>query len=149
MRSPSPVRSRRKSAASGAAIYWTGSSGPFTAWHEIGACYENFGGPAGPLGYPTSERSQALASPRGTEGLYQRFERGSIYWSERHGGHPVCDAIAAHYEGLGGTASRLGFPIADPSGDTRAGMPAGALRQRFENGWITWQPGQDAQAAFD
>ena len=107
---PPQVLSRLAAVRAGAVIYWTDQIGPYATSFDIGICYERFGGPGGPLGYPTSERGRGLPSPQGTDGYFQRFEYGSIYWSAAHGAYMVSGAIQAAYEAQGGTVRSLGFP---------------------------------------
>jgi hypothetical protein len=143
------VTARLKLRGCGATLYWTERYGPHATHLNTGACYESFGGSGGILGYPMSDRLPASRSPHGTTGYFQRFEGGSIYESQPYGAHSVTGAISTCYEKHGGTGSGLGFPTTDVSGDTRPGAPAGAIRQRFESGWITLRPGADAQIVYD
>jgi hypothetical protein len=146
---PPQVTARLNLPACGATLYWSERFGPHATHVNTGACYESFGGSGGILGYPTSDRLPAHRSPHGTSGYLQRFEGGSIYECQRYGAHLVTGAISACYEKHGGTGSGLGFPTTDVTGDMRPGVPAGAIRQRFESGWITLRPGEEAQIVYD
>jgi serine protease len=102
----------------------------------MGVCYERLGGTSGKLGFPTSGSPLVGPSqhPTKTKGRYKNFEGGRIYWSRRTGAHPVWDAVADLYHGLGGAESRLGFPIShEMPADTSPQGTAGVL-QRFEGG---------------
>lgn len=90
------------------------------------------------LGSSTSPLHLAVRSPKNTTGQVQRFTGGredpvgaSVYMSE-HGAFPVWGEIARCYEGLGGTSSRLGFPISPelPAKPSQRGTTGQV--QRFE-----------------
>jgi len=57
-------------------IYWTGAVGAFEAHGDIRAKYRDLGGPAGDLGFPTSDE---LNIP-GASGRFNTFQKGSILW---------------------------------------------------------------------
>jgi hypothetical protein len=59
-----------------------------------------------------------LGAPVGPEyavagGLARNYQNGRIYYTPATGAHEVHGAILAHYLGLGGPASVLGFPVTD------------------------------------
>ncbi len=53
----------------------------------------------------------------GTEGWFQRFEGGAIFWCGAYGGVAVASSFLALHEELGGIKGQLGFPkfLAKPS----------------------------------
>jgi hypothetical protein len=68
----------------------------------------------------------------------QRFEKGSVYWSEASRARAVFGAIGELYEAVGGTAGTLGFPRSD-EGPTEALVDGkSGARQKFEGGSIYW-----------
>lgn len=100
-------------------------------------------GPYGALGWPVSNELDAARSPAtlknghrgGTTGRLTRFEHGTIYWSERYGGFPVCGIVGNEYHRLGGTASEYGFPVGQPYTFKR--LLRTYMTQKFEGGEIT------------
>jgi uncharacterized protein (TIGR03437 family) len=97
----------------------------------------------GTAGLPQSDAS-AFATPGVNSGVQQAFARGTIFGATagpRAGqAYFVSGLILARYTQLGGPAGDLGMPIGDE-------YQNGALRQQnFENGNITYTPG-DAAAA--
>jgi hypothetical protein len=100
--------------------------------------WEALGGATGALGQP-----HRLEQPIG-EGRYTQFAKGSIYFSDASGAHPVSGAIATAYAQAGGPTGAWGFPTGEP-----APGPDGQVQQWFQNGWATvtdagvvWQPAQ-------
>jgi uncharacterized protein with LGFP repeats len=106
---------------------WSRLTGASAAQGSIGARYLNAKGQAGVLGHPT-----AAEAPTSTGGSYQKLQKGRICRSSATGAREVLGRISTAYVGLGGTASRLGFPT---SGETRA--VDGSTVQRFQGGTIT------------
>jgi uncharacterized protein with LGFP repeats len=118
----------------GATVYWLEEQGAFTTSGAIGEIYEREHGTAGWLGFPTSEELDATPSPRGTQGRFQRYEGGTAYQC-RPGAYTVGGAIGAYYEGLGGTGSRLGFPVSPETTAVRSPQGTEGKFQRFEGTW--------------
>jgi uncharacterized protein with LGFP repeats len=81
---------------------------------------------------PVSNETDAPASPYGTTGQMQLFldERETSitgYYTEKWGTHTIAPEVEAYYQGLGGSASWLGFPV------DRANLAADdLLYQKFE-----------------
>ena len=81
---------------------------------------------------PTPKRTPA---PR-NQGLWQRFERGWVYWSPETGAHAVYGAIFAKWAELHWEQGFLGFPITD-----ELAHPDGRGRfNDFQGGTIYWTP---------
>jgi uncharacterized protein with LGFP repeats len=47
------------------------------------------------------------------DGLYQRFQYGTIYWSAGSGAHFVCGGVESTYMNIGYEVSQLGLPVSD------------------------------------
>ncbi|AWB82782.1 hypothetical protein C3B44_10935 [Corynebacterium yudongzhengii] len=78
------------------------------------------------LGFPTSNER----SIRG--GAFQEFENGNIYWSPATGAHAILYGdIFDAWGQEGWEQGRYGFPTADTET-----IPAGGLRQEFQNGTL-------------
>jgi GH25 family lysozyme M1 (1,4-beta-N-acetylmuramidase) len=115
----SPVGGEYKPSAGGLAqnytsgsIYWSSSTGAHAVHGAILARYQGLGGPAGVLGYPTTDES---VTPGGT-GRYNHFAGSggsSIYWTPTTGAHGIQGAIRAHWAALGWERSALGYPTTD------------------------------------
>jgi uncharacterized protein with LGFP repeats len=102
-------------------VYWT--------WGGFGEFYELAGGTVSSLGFPTSGEERAVLGPRGTEGIVQTFEGGTLYWTDDIRIAALGAAAAEVHEDL---RDVLGFPV---SGEEDAGQsPLGTTgtRQRFE-----------------
>jgi tRNA A-37 threonylcarbamoyl transferase component Bud32 len=115
----------------GASIYWSKKYGAFPTWGAIGAMYERLLGTGGVLGFPSSEELPADASRFKTEGRYQCFEGGIIYWSKKYGAIPVMEPILSAFKNKGDTTGRFGFPIS-----AREVYTTGEYLQEFEGGII-------------
>jgi len=97
-------------------------SGVIAHWRRLGAGASFLGAVATPeFGVPG--------------GVAQDFAGGRIYWSTRTGGRSMRGDILARYAGLDGTATPLGFPIAD-EGPARDG---GAY-SLTTGGKVMWHP---------
>jgi uncharacterized protein with LGFP repeats len=119
------------------AIYWT----PRTCAHEVhGVIHEKWnalGRESGPLGYPTTNETVTHDG----RGRYNRFERGSIYWTPSTGARAVAGDIHALWTRLGYEQSALGYPATDEEA-----TPDGRGRRvRFEHGSIESYPGRGAR----
>ncbi|MEV4138433.1 hypothetical protein AB0J72_40465 [Dactylosporangium sp. NPDC049742] len=93
------------------------------------------------LGFPLSPVTPAKV-PDGsvTTGEFQRYQGGIVVSSAAHGTHAVWGGIGEHYDQVGGTASRLGFPVSGEAtaGPSRAGGGITGWCQRFEGGAVYW-----------
>ncbi len=131
-------------------VHWSAQGGAQATTGTIGERYRELAGPAdGPLGFPlTSEADAEPGAESGTTGRFQRFEpdaadrrvHSTIYWSEKHGAHPVWGGISELYEANGGTGAWLGFPrsaeiSAGPSKRDDGNGTTGVY-QKFEGGSI-------------
>ncbi|WP_346960674.1 M43 family zinc metalloprotease, partial [uncultured Arthrobacter sp.] len=122
------------------AIYWTSRTGAFallggirTAWGGTG--YEN-----GKLGYPLSNETCGLING----GCYQKFQGGTIHWSQATGAVPTWGAIRATWAALGYERGKLGYP----AGKETCGLAGGGCYQSFQGGTIHWTSGTGAVATL-
>jgi serine protease len=112
-------------------IVWTAASDAHALQGAIAGRHAHSGGTSGALGYPTSDET-----PISTGGVYQVFQKGRIYWSPTTQAQQITGAIGNTYLALGGTTSRLGFPLTGESVRTDR-----SVVQHFQGGSITWSPG--------
>ena len=106
-------------------IYYSSKNGPHGVQGAILKKYLDTGS-YGKWGFPTTDE---LRAPGGAS---SRFDKARIYWTPKHGAHPVYGAILKKYLGLGGGNSKLGLPITDEYNIN------GGRRMKFEHGYITW-----------
>jgi SpoIID/LytB domain protein len=94
----------------------------------VGAILKKYVDTGGPKkwGLPTTDE---LSAPGGRSA---RFQKCRIYWTSKHGAHPVYGAILTRYIAEGAGASKLGLPTNDEHSIT------GGRRQDFQHGYITW-----------
>jgi beta-N-acetylhexosaminidase len=112
-------------------IIWSARTGAQAVWGAIGAHHRDLGGPAGLLGFPTTDET---GTPDGI-GRYNHFDGtggASIYWTAATGAHEVLGAIRTRWASLGWERSPLGYPT---SGEYDV---AGGRRSDFQHGSIVW-----------
>lgn len=151
------ARAKTAVAAFAAALPWLGTAtedlqdgpnGGFVQTYANGTVYDSIGihevhgairdkynqlaGPAGFLGYPTTDETGA---PDGV-GRYNHFQGGSIYWTPQTGAFEVHGAIRNLWASLGWERSLLGYPLTDETG-----APDGVGRyNHFQGGSVYWTP---------
>jgi uncharacterized protein with LGFP repeats len=83
-------------------------------------------------GYPVSDEHPAGDGV----GRFGAFQSGAIYWSPQSGAWEVHGAILAHWSGIGGVHSVLGYPTSDeqPVSDGVGRVST------FQHGVIYWSP---------
>lgn len=91
----------------------------------IDAAYQQLGGLAGELGYPTSDQA---ASADG--GASQSFRNGALYWTAATGAHALLGPIENFWTNSGGVSGSLGYPDGPQSCD----LPDGSCWQPFTGG---------------
>jgi uncharacterized delta-60 repeat protein len=129
----------------GGTIYWSQSTGAHVVQGAILARYLGMGGPAGPVGFPTTDE---LGTPDGV-GRFNHFTGNgvgaSIYWTPGTGAHEVQGLIRARWAALGWEGGPLGYPVTDEST-----TPDGVGRfNHFSNGGsVYWTPGTGAHAVY-
>ena len=128
-------------------VSWTSRSGAHTITGEVWDCYtEADSSGIGSLGFALTSEIDAEPSPFGTTGRCQRFESSilpdrtgkitgpTIYRSDRHGTYPTLGRISEYYEGRGGTAGQLGFPVSTQASVGPSARGTASTCQRFEGG---------------
>ncbi|CCH86172.1 exported protein of unknown function; putative LGFP repeats [Modestobacter italicus] len=111
--------------------------GATTAYYtDFGASrYAQLGGPAGSLGWPTSNPVDLAGTPMRYAGHRQEFQGGSLYEYPLTGGpHLVTGVIRDRWRGLGAEAGALGYPLTD----TVCGLRNGGCFQQFQGGSLYW-----------
>lgn len=120
----------------------TGSSGSGAndIGGTIGVVYRQLGGASGPLGNVKTQEGNANPSPLGTKGRMRYFTYGQIdlHSTGRFQGQAfaVYGEIGRKYDSLGGTKSRLGFPVANEMSVPTSGTKG--RYQPFEDGLMVW-----------
>ena len=116
-------------------------SGIYDRWVQLGA-------ESGTFGCPTTDETEASISSQGTTGRMAEFSKlgGLIYW-HRDGiyagiAFEVHGSIGTLYKKLGGSASKLGFPIGN-----EFEVPTGR-RSNFEGGYILWDAKTNTSQAY-
>jgi uncharacterized protein with LGFP repeats len=112
-------------------IYWSPSTGAHAVRGAIRDTWAAMGWERSALGYPTT---RGLGTPDG-RGVYNHFQRGSVYWTEATGAHAVSGPIRDAWAARGWETSSLGYPVAGA-----VGGPGGTTSQAFQGGTITWSP---------
>jgi hypothetical protein len=113
-------------------IYWSPSTGAHDVRAPILDEYNRSGGPAGRLGFPTTDK----LSTSGNTGSHQDFAKnGTIYYSAATGAHEVQGAIRTAWVRAGAERGRLGYPTRD-----EFAIPGGR-RETFQHGSLTLKKG--------
>jgi hypothetical protein len=115
---------------------------PGTGSHNVcGAILDKYlalGGPAGFLGYPTTD---STATPDGI-GRFNHFaNNGSIYWTPSTGAWSIRGAIREKWASMGWERSALGYPNTDETGSPDG---VGRYNQFVNDGSIYWTPSTGA-----
>ncbi|MEV0055037.1 hypothetical protein AB0H34_31620 [Saccharopolyspora shandongensis] len=123
-----------------AGIVWSPQTGAHSVQGVIAQRYIELSGPAGVLGYPTTDE---LGTPDG-RGRFNHFTGtggASIYWTPQTGAHEVYGGIRARWSQLGWERSYLGYPVTGEHD-----IPQGRASD-FEHGSIEWH--RDSGAVVD
>jgi len=118
----------------GGQVLWSATTGAHAVSGPIGERYRAVGGPASPLGLPTTSEV-AVPGGRGNS-----FQGGQVLWSTATGAHAVYGGIAARYQALGGPAGVLGLPTT-----SERDVPGGRGND-FQGGQVLWSPATGAHA---
>lgn len=108
-----PVSGGYNTSFQGGQITYSTATGAHDIRGALATKYDALGGPAGFLGFATSDNAGAAGG-----GYYSNFQGGQIVWSQATGAYYLRGAILAKYTGLGGSGSALGYPTSDESGST-------------------------------
>jgi LGFP repeat-containing protein/peptidase C39-like protein len=118
----------------GGDIYWSANTGAQVVHGAILDRYAQMGGPASPLGFPTTDE---LPTADGV-GRYNWFSNGAIYWTPNTGAHAVIGAIYDKWEALNWEIGGLGYPISDqsvaPNGDRSIDFQHGRIVLSADDG---------------
>ncbi|WP_133754669.1 M15 family metallopeptidase [Naumannella halotolerans] len=121
-------------------IYWTKKTGADPIWGSIQSRWRELKSEHGRLGYPTDSEKCGLRDG----GCYQRFQGGSIYWSQKSGAYPIWGSMYARWSDLKWERGRLGYP----TGSEKCGLRDGGCYQRFQGGSIYWSQKSGAQPVW-
>ncbi|AZA12550.1 alpha/beta hydrolase-fold protein [Corynebacterium choanae] len=110
----------------GGQAFWSAETGAHVLIGRIGARYNELGGPASWLGFPTTGE---LATPDGV-GRYVHFTGGSIYWTPTTGAWEVPKDMFDAWGTKGYETGVLGYPVAEPK------LLEGAWIQQFQGGYV-------------
>jgi uncharacterized protein with LGFP repeats len=113
-------------------IYWTKKTGAWVVRAAMRTTWGSVGSVKSYLGYPVSDEKSA------TDGIYQEFQGGRIYWSNSTGTNIVHGGIKSRYLSLNETSGYLGFPTGN---EIKNGN---GVFQQFEGGRIYWSKGSGA-----
>ena len=128
----------------GGAIYYSPGTGAWAVHGAILGSYQYLGGPAGSLGFPTTDET---GTPDGV-GRYNHFAgtgTSGIYWTPSTGAHAVLGAIYGKWASLGWEGGPLGYPTTDEIG-TADGV---GRYNRFTGAGasaVYWTPGTGAHS---
>lgn len=92
-------------------IYWNPSTGAHEVHGAIRKRWSGLGWERSFLGYPTTGEKKGCDTQ--SEGFFNHFEGGSLYWHPSTGAHEVHGAIRQKYLELGAEGSFLGYPTTD------------------------------------
>jgi uncharacterized protein with LGFP repeats len=117
----------------GGVIYHSDKCGAHGVSGDIGLHYEELGGPASWLGFPTEDAEFREADANGGGYGYQEFEGGGIIWTAQYGAVAVPGLILGAAE-----QEELGYPV---SSEQRFGTGGADRIQFFEEGVVTVRDG--------
>ncbi|SBM42225.1 Hypothetical protein PFR_JS2_66 [Propionibacterium freudenreichii] len=109
-------------------IYWSGATGGHAIKGGIGDTFAAMGDSAyGLLGLPTGDETVL------SNGWFQHFQNGSIFWSYPTAGILVKGGIGDTFAAMASAPSAMGMPTGD-----EVDLGNGAWMQQFQNGRIYW-----------
>lgn len=119
-------------------IYWTAKTGAYTMQGEIGEKWATLRWEQGILRYPVSDQEPT----EDDIGLFQHFQRGSIFWSPETGAREVYGAIRDRWKKLNWERGVLGYPT---TGEMGAADGKGRYNH-FQHGSIYYHDDADTSA---
>ena len=140
-----PIAGGLEQTYQGGTIYYSAATGAHAVHGVILDKYLSMGGPAGALGFPTSDEqgtADGVARYNTFSSTGANLNDGAIYFTWQKGvAYSIKGKIYAHWISLGGEAGVLGYPITDETG-----TPDGVGRfNHFSNsGSIYWTPSTGA-----
>ncbi|QXG74425.1 choice-of-anchor D domain-containing protein [Modestobacter sp. L9-4] len=93
-------------------ICWSPGTGAYVVQGLIAQAYLAAGGPAGPLGFPTTDEG-TTADGGGRYNHFSGVGGASIYWTPATGAHSVQGAIRDRWIAQGWERGPLGYPVTD------------------------------------
>ena len=119
-------------------IYWSPRSGAHEVHGEIHRKWRALGGHKSIVGFPLSDQT-----PVGkTAARFNRFQNGTVYWSNKTGAREVRGHILLEWEKMGGVTGWMGLPTSD---ETLS--PKKTVRYNtFQNGMVVWSSKRGALA---
>ncbi|MCW2693143.1 MAG: SpoIID/LytB domain [Mycobacterium sp.] len=128
-----------------ATIFASPATGAFAVQGLILQKYLALGGPAGVVGFPTTDET---GTPDGA-GRFNHFTGNgvgaSIYWTPGTGAHEIQGDIRSRWANLGWEAGPLGYPVTDESG-TPDGV--GRFNHFSQGGSVYWTPSTGAHGVY-
>ncbi|UXA08817.1 hypothetical protein KXD96_12510 [Mycobacterium sp. SMC-2] len=112
-------------------VYFSPATGANAIENNILAKYESLGGPAGDLGFPTSNESDG-GIPSSRVVTFSGADKPVIFWTSERGAFVVRGAMKAAWDKLRGPAGKLGAPVGDQA------MDGDVVSQQFAGGKISW-----------
>ena len=117
----------------GGKIFFTSETGAHLIYGAILDRYESLGGAAdSDLGFPNISEVAGLVGPDSRVSTFSASDKPAIFWTPDTGAWSVRGAINAAWDKLGGSAGRLGVPVADERYD------GDVVSQKFTGGEISW-----------
>lgn len=125
-----PMKNRKDATSRtyGKKIVVSHRDGTFRLQGEMLKVWKKMGRDKSKLGLPVSDTKCGLTD----DGCYQRFEKGTIHWTEDTGAHPTYGVIRKAWAKNGYQSGKLGYPVSDPV------VSKGVVSQDFQRGTITW-----------
>lgn len=119
--------------------YWVYQSPQYGTQYVVGEIYKKWGEAGFDGGYLGKPVTSEGTTP--SNGKFNRFEGGMVYWSAATGAHSIQGRIIEHYQALGYEQSFLGYPTSDEY-DTYGGKAS-----NFQNGYIVYNYATGAATA--
>lgn len=107
----------------GGTVFWSSKTGAHGLKGAILQRYAAFKYEQGKLGFPTSDETKTING-----GVWQSFQKGTIYWKKGLGAHAVSGNFFTRYRNDGYEHGIHGFPTSDEY------LDRGHVRQNFEHG---------------
>jgi hypothetical protein len=108
----------------GGSVYRSTTTGVRVVQGSIRTRWTAIGAERSVLGLPVTEERCGLRNA----GCYQKFERGSIYWSRATGAHSVAGQMLHHWGVNRWETGPMGYPVTDMI----CGLKGGGCYQRFQ-----------------
>jgi uncharacterized protein with LGFP repeats len=87
------------------------------------------------LGERAGPVARADGSKCGTEGYYRAYRKGQVYWTSRGGAQATWGEIGERHIAMGGSGSKIGFPLTSEQPAQESPFRTSGVFQRFESDW--------------